>query len=283
MERSKAPGSAPAPREQQAASSQAASLADNSPRQLAQRRQLQSLFGAANPSGPVLQGAFIINGNPIADGALTTWIQTNVPRSKPAIAAVIRGWAQDVGYTTDHADIAAAYRAAELEAEGKIAAQNSTVAHQIAQQNPPNAVAWAALPIWAPWYFVGLEYQNNATNGWHANRHNWLPGGSTPDGEPSRYVEFRRPDAVGKKDVDKLERCVFDLETHRCYPNAHYDGGYVEIANVPGGVGQALYNKAVRANGMQERENAMTPLELANNPAGVVRIRWLLARLAAGD
>lgn len=280
MERSKAPATA-APREPQAAAaSQAASLADSSPRQLAQRRQIQSLFGPAGRGGPVLQGAFIVNGNAITGANLDTWIETWVAEDKPEVAAMVREWAGDVGHTKDHATDLEAYNEAVSKATDKRNAQNSTVAHAIGQQNPPNVVAWGTVPIWAAWYFAGLEYQNNSTNGWHANRSAWLPSGvATPDGQPTRYVEFRRPGAIGEKEADKLERCIFDLLTGRCFPNAHYDGGYVEIGGVPAAISRSLYMTAYAATGLKDRAARMTAQEIATAGQGPARTQWLLAHV----
>lgn len=100
-------------------------------------------------------------------------------------------------------------------------------------------------------------------------------------GRPTRYVEFRRPGAVGDKEADKLERCIFDLLTGGCWPNAHYDGGYVEITNVPAAVKKRLLSIAYAATGMKERADRMTAQEIVAAGAGFVKIQWLLTTLNA--
>ena len=123
------------------------------------------------------------------------------------------------------------------------------VASKIRNTDPIAAINYTTVQQWADWYFSGLEYQNNKTGGWHENRHNLLTGGPTPEGSPTRYVEFRRPGATyGVKDYTKLERCIFDLYTYRVYPNAHYDKGYVEITNIPLPVKRNLWNLAITAH-----------------------------------
>lgn len=256
----------------------------NSPRMVAQRRQIERMSAAAarpmQRGSGVVQGAFIVGGVPIAGAALDLWIQNNVPKNSPHVAAMIRSWDQDANYNTNHASDIDAYIEADSKSKDKILSQNSTVAHGIVQ-GPPNAVDWATVPVWAAWYFSGLEYQDNKTGGWHSNRQGWLPHGATVDGRPTRYVEFRRPGAVGDKEADKLERCIFDLLSGRCWPNAHYDGGYVEITNVPAPIKTRLMNIACVATGIKERKDRMTPQEIQAAGVNFAQIQWLLTTLNA--
>lgn len=128
------------------------------------------------------------------------------------------------------------------------------VASKIRSAKPIAAIDYTTVQEWADWYFPKLSYQNNATGGWHENRHDLLEGGTTAQGRPTRYVEFRCEGATyGLKDFTKLERCIFDLYTQRVYPNAHYDKGYVEIANVPLATKKRLWNLAIVANDATQR------------------------------
>src|SRR5262249_18083761 len=143
---------------------------------------------------------------------------------------------------------------AERVQEADIEVQARYVASKIRNTRPINTVDYNIVTKWADWYFAGLEYQNNKTGGWHENRHDLLEGGTTEEGKPTRYVEFRRPESTyGMKDYTKLERCIFDLYTQRLYPNAHYDKGYVEITNVPRAMKQKLWILAIQANDAQVR------------------------------
>jgi|SRR5271169_407484 len=119
------------------------------------------------------------------------------------------------------------------------------VALQITNQKPLATVEYNDVSTWGSWYFANLEYQDNKTGGWHANRLTLLPGAPTEDGEPTRYIEFRCPGASGEKDNTKLERCIYDWISERFWPNAHYDRGYVEITGVPQSVKKELRTKVV--------------------------------------
>lgn len=259
-----------------------------SPAMRAQHQRTESLQRAlaqgapqAHGNGAVLQGAFIVNHNRITGDALNTWLKTYAGPTQMHVAAMVRRWDGDASYTTDHDDDIAAFTAAKTAAEDKesIASGNETVAGAI-RADEPRAVAWDDVATWAAWYFNGLEYQDNATGGWHSNRQGWLPGDPTEDGHPTRYVEFRRPGAVGTKDVDKLERCIFDLLSGRCWPNAHYDSGYVEITGVPSGFKNRMLNIAYVATGMKARADTMTDEENQAAGNGLAKIGWLLTTLA---
>jgi hypothetical protein len=276
---------------------------DHSPRILAQRQAIQALqqspamavqqqraesltraaadnASVAGRSG-VVQGAFIVNHTQITGNALKTWLGDFVKPDQLHVAAMVRRWDADGSHTTDYADDIAAYTAAKTAAEDKdeILQGNETVAGAI-QAGDPQAVPWASVRTWAAWYFNGLEYQDNSTGGWHSNRQGWLPGGATEDGHPTRYVEFRRPGTVGKKDADKLERCIFDLLTGRCWPNAHYESGYVEITGVPAAFKNRMLEIAYVATGMKARADEMDTQETQEAGNGFDKIRWLLATLA---
>ncbi|QKQ77793.1 DUF4157 domain-containing protein [Nostoc sp. TCL240-02] len=136
---------------------------------------------------------------------------------------------------------------------------NDYVAHQIGPGNV-TTVNYNHVQTWADWYFSQIEYQNNKTQGWHGNRNSWLPGAPTDDGKATRYVEFRRPGAYGENERTKLERCIFDIIEQRCWPNAHYDGGYVEITNVPATITNKLMWMAWgSSNGMRDHWKSMNP------------------------
>jgi hypothetical protein len=126
-----------------------------------------------------------------------------------------------------------------------IEGQARFVALQITNQQPLATVDYNDVRAWGTWYFANLEYQDNKTGGWHANRLTLLPGAATEDGEPTRYIEFRCPGASGVKDETKLERCIYDWISERFWPNAHYDRGYVEITGVPPAVKKKLRTKAL--------------------------------------
>jgi hypothetical protein len=136
---------------------------------------------------------------------------------------------------------------------------NDYVAHQIEPGNVAT-VNYNNVQTWADWYFSQIEYQNNKTQGWHGNRNSWLPGAPTEDGKATRYVEFRRPGAYGENERTKLERCIFDVIEQRCWPNAHYDGGYVEITNVPATItNKLMYMAWGSSNGMKDHWRSMNP------------------------
>jgi len=131
------------------------------------------------------------------------------------------------------------------------------VASKISMSSPPAAIDYQTVKEWADWYFAKLEYQNNATQGWHENRHGLLEGGATEGAAPTRYVEFRcLGSEYGVKDYSKLERCIYDLFTGKVYPNAHYDKGYVEIANVPQSIKGKLLGLTIAAHDAKKRHKA---------------------------
>ncbi|MHA7129229.1 eCIS core domain-containing protein [Algoriphagus namhaensis] len=223
----------------------------------------------------VIQGAFIIKGVALTGEVLDKWLEDYI-YGRPELEAVVRGWATDDNYTEDYDDDIKALKEANNVAKETIASSNSEVGESIGTNAPPNTVAWDTHPVWAAWYFNGLEYQDNKTGGWHSNRAGLLPGNATEDGAPTRYVEFRRPGAVGKKEVDKMERCIFDLLSGRCYPNAHYDGGYVEITGIPNGVKRRLMNIALDCTGIKERAKAMTQEEKLEAGEDFEKIQWII-------
>jgi hypothetical protein len=142
---------------------------------------------------------------------------------------------------------------------------NDYVAHQIGPGNAAT-VNYNNVQTWADWYFSQIEYQNNKTQGWHGNRNSWLPGAPTEDGKATRYVEFRRPGAYGENERTKLERCIFDIIEQRCWPNAHYDGGYVEITNVPATItNKLMYMAWGSSNGMKDHWKSMNPQPAATD------------------
>jgi hypothetical protein len=243
-----------------------------------QKNQIKSALPPSTnkPNGSyVIQGAFIINGKALTGEVLESWIETYT-YGRPELEAVVRGWATDDGHTEDYDDDIKAYEEVKKAATEAIEGSNSSVGQSIDRNAPPNTVAWESHPVWAAWYFNGLEYQDNKTGGWHSNRAGLLPGDATEDGAPTRYVEFRRPGAIGEKEVDKMERCIFDLLSGRCYPNAHYDGGYVEITGIPSGVKNKLMNVALFCTGIRERAKAMTEEEKGEAGEGLAKIQWIL-------
>ena len=226
----------------------------------------------------VVQGKFIINNVEKTGDDLKEWIETYA-YGKPEIEAVIMGWAKDGSNTTNHSNDIKAYEAAKKEVEDTISSDNATIGEQIQASGAPAQIGWDAYPVWSAWYFSGLEYQDNKTGGWHSNRKGLLPGTPTDDGAPTRYVEFRRPGAIGTKEKDKMERCIFDLVDHRCWPNAHYDGGYVEITGVPTSVKKSLFEQAYVSTGLKQRRSEMTEEEKATAGAGKVLVQWLIDNL----
>jgi Domain of unknown function (DUF4157) len=177
---------------------------------------------------------------------------------------VIDSWSLD-GDIHPFKNVAELKQRAEIEAQQRVILQqklddlkNKSVEEQNAyvasliQHGVPAQVDYSNVKGWADDYFSGVEYQNNKTNGWHENRHGYLPGEPTAEGQPTRYVEFRRPGAYGEKEKSKLERCIFDLIDLKCWPNAHYDGGYVEIINVPQAVIKNMFDMAWSSTGMEE-------------------------------
>lgn len=232
------------------------------------------LKNVSNESNAI-QGAFIIKGVALTGETLTKWLK-EYTYNRPELEAVVRGWATDDNYTEDYDDDIKAFKEADKVATEAIASSNSEVGESIGTNAPPIAVSWDTHPVWAAWYFNGLEYQDNKTGGWHSNRAGLLPGNATNDGAPTRYVEFRRPGAIGTKEVDKMERCIFDLLSGQCYPNAHYDGGYVEITEIPNGVKSRLMNIALDCTGIKELGKAMTEEEKVEAGVGFAKIQWIL-------
>lgn len=201
-------------------------------------------------AGSSVQRAVIVSGVPVAD--IDQWLRDHP--AGPEAEAIIREWHADAAETTDHDDDQAVLDRAQREHASRIVTQRGRVQHALTavpRANPPPQVDYGTVSAWGAWYFAELEYQNNQTNGWHANRLGLLPGAATADGEPTRYVEFRRPGAVGVKDETKMERCIFDLLDNRCWPNAHYGAGYVEITNVPAAITSRLGRLAFVSTGMQ--------------------------------
>lgn len=147
------------------------------------------------------------------------------------------------------------YESEKLPDSNDITAVNAYIAHQIAP-GKPRQVSYTNVQTWADDYFKGVEYQNNSTGGWHMNRNGWLPEGdgqATAAQEPTRYVEFRRPNSIGENERTKLERCIVDFIDGRCWPNAHYDGGYVEITNLSNDIKKKLYTLTINSgNGFKE-------------------------------
>ncbi|WP_152600114.1 hypothetical protein [Cellvibrio mixtus] len=224
----------------------------------------------------VIQGEFKINNLTKSADETESWI---TDWATPEMGAVVRKWANNPAHTKNYNTDMDAYNAAKQEAAREVDRQNAEVGALISTSNPPAAVAWGDYAVWAAWYFSGLEYQNNSTGGWHSNRAGLLPGGATTDGDPTRYVEFRRPGAVGEKDKDKMERCIFDLLSGRCWPNAHYDRGYVEVTGIPGNIRQSLLDSALEISGLMERKKSMTLAEKAVAGAGFVLIGWLINKV----
>ncbi len=244
--------------------------------------QQQTLMSAKKPlqchsGSPVIQGEFKINNVAKSAAEVESWITTW--SASPEMDAVVRKWANTPGHTKNYATDLDAHNEAKQEAAREVDRQNAEVGALISTNNPPAAVAWGDCAVWAAWYFSGLEYQNNSTGGWHSNRAGLLPGGATTDGDPTRYVEFRRPGAVGEKDKDKMERCIFDLLSGRCWPNAHYDRGYVEVTGIPGSIRQSLLNSALDISGLMERKKIMTATEKAVAGAGFTLIAWLIDKV----
>jgi hypothetical protein len=232
--------------------------------------------GGQGPAGEErVQRKFIVAGVEKDAQGVKDWISAYVSPEHSEIGVVVKKWAKTEGYTKNHENDTAAYSAADEEAKKSVAYENDQVAGNISASEV-GSVAWSDYEVWASWYFGGLEYQDNKTNGWHQNKAGLLPGDPTAEGVPTRYVEFRRPGAVGKKETTKMERCIFDLLSGRCWPNAHYDGGYVEITGIPGSVRQQLLNTAFTATGMNVRAKAMTKEEKDKAGTGFEKIAWLL-------
>jgi len=255
--------------------------------QLMAKAHVSGLAERPPPNNPnnhnkVVQGQFIVNGDPKTGDALNTWIDTYV--AKPEVEAIIRKWAGDVSNTTNHETDVKALEAAKKAAVDTIAAENTEIGELIQADDEPNAASWGDYPVWSAWYFPGLEYQDNKTGGWHSNRKGLLPGDATDDGAPTRYVEFRRPGAVGTKEKDKMERCIFDLISRRCWPNAHYDGGYVEITNIPAGVTKRLFDIAFESTGLKEKYGSLSATKKTSlGTDKAVVIQWLIDHLNDKD
>ncbi|WP_297338470.1 DUF4157 domain-containing protein [Algoriphagus sp.] len=250
-----------------------------------QPNQGKSLFISENrkiKNSKVIQGAFTIKGVTLLGKTLEDWIKTYT-YGHPELEVVVRQWATKKEHTEDYANDLDALSEAEKAAKGIIARSNSIIGRSIARSAPPNMVAWDSYPVWGEWYFNGLEYQDNNTGGWHSNRASLLPGNATQDGAPTRYVEFRRPGAIGEKEVDKMERCIFDLLSGRCWPNAHYDGGYVEISGVPSGTKQKLLKTALFCTRIKEIAKKMTDNEKNEAGEGFAKIEWLIKNYSILD
>lgn len=197
------------------------------------------------------------------------------PRSPALTAGAVLGLQRVAGNRA----VEAAIVQRELDKAGR--KQRGKVQHALSEDSPPKAVSYDDVKQWADWYFAGVQYQDNKTNGWHSNRKELLPGTATSDGEPTRYVEFRRPGAVGEKDKTKLERCIFDLFTSKCYPNAHYDEGYVEISNMPSSITKSMGAVAFVATGMKQLVDAQevdisqgNPLEKKTRLLAKLHEKW---------